>query len=123
MRNYRIASVNMRHMNASMHVLLETNKEDNILLVQEPWFRRIGMKRCDDDLEGRETLGGTAHPKWELLYPYYTNNKRAKVMTYACIHNRECAWKKNAIRAIPRPDLAAHPCIQILDLRVGQERW
>ena len=101
MCNYHIASVNMRHMNASMHALLETNEEDVILLVQEPWFRRIGTKRCNDNLEGREVLGGAAHPNWELLYPYYTNDKCAKVMTYAHIHNREHSWKKNTIHAIP----------------------
>jgi hypothetical protein len=27
-------------------------------------------------------LGGAAHPKWELLYPYYTLDQRAKVMAY-----------------------------------------
>ena len=123
MRNYRIGSVNMRRMNASMHALLETNKEDDILLVQEPWFGRIGARRCDNEPEGREVLGGAAHPNWELLYPYFTNDKRAKVMAYARIHNRDHPFRKNAIRVVPRPDLASHPCIQVLDLRVGCEKW
>ena len=60
----------MRRMNASMHALLEMNKDDDILLIQEPWFRRIGARRSDGDPEGREVLGGAAHPNWELLYPY-----------------------------------------------------
>jgi hypothetical protein len=68
-------------------------------------------------------LGGAAHPKWELLYPYYTLDQRTKVMAYVRIHSRGHAFKKNAIRATPCNNLVAHPSLQIVDLRVGGETW
>lgn len=40
----QLLAINMRHMNAAMHVLLSTNEEDDILCIQEPWFSRIGVQ-------------------------------------------------------------------------------
>jgi hypothetical protein len=42
MHKFSIGSVNMWRRNATMHVLLATNVEDDILLVQEPWFNPVG---------------------------------------------------------------------------------
>jgi hypothetical protein len=123
MFSFSFASVNMRRRNAAMHALLETNSEDDILFVQEPWFNRVGIARSDGDREGRDVLGGAAHNKWELSYPYFSGDQRAKVMTYTRIHERGEPFKKNAIRTTNRLDLVSHPCIQIIDVRVGQENW
>ena len=71
-----------------MHALLETNKIDDILFVQEPWFSRVGTARSVGEREGRDILGGAAHNKWELAYPYFSGDQQAKVMTYTCIHER-----------------------------------
>jgi hypothetical protein len=82
MSKRQFLSVNMRRRNAAMHSLLETNTEDDVLFVQEPWFDRIGVERSDHTREGVDVHGGANHPDWELFYPYFTNDKRAKVMTY-----------------------------------------
>lgn len=71
-----------------MHALLETNKKDDILFLQEPWFSRVGTARQDSEREGRDVLGGAAHNQWDLSYPYFTNVQCAKVMTYTCIHQK-----------------------------------
>jgi hypothetical protein len=88
MRKFSIGSVNMRRRNAAMHVLLATNDEYDILLVQEPWFNPVGMARCDSMINGKDILGGAANPQWDLHYPYFNFDQRAKVMTYARIHER-----------------------------------
>jgi hypothetical protein len=42
MPSFAFASINMRHCNAAMHVLLATNNTDDILFIQEPWFSTVG---------------------------------------------------------------------------------
>lgn len=123
MSKFAIAAVNMWRCNAATHALLATNDKDDIILVQEPWWGRIGTKRSDDEPEGKEVLGGAAHPKWELHYPYYTNNTRAKVMAYARIHSRDNSFQKNPLLVVDQTDLVSHPCVQVLDVRAGKERW
>jgi hypothetical protein len=71
MRNFNLASVNMRRRNATMHALLNTNSTDDILFIQEPWFNRIGVARSDAHREGVDVLGGAANPSWNISYPYF----------------------------------------------------
>jgi hypothetical protein len=106
-----------------MHTILNSNKTDNILFIQEPWFNRIGVARSDDQREGRDVLGGAANPSWLLAYPHFTPDKRAKVMTYVCIHDRDHPFKKNFCRHTTQNDIIAHPCILITDILVGQIKW
>ena len=106
-----------------MHTLLNTNSADDILFVQEPWFGRIGTARDDRLREGREVLGGAGHPSWQLFYPHFTNNERAKVMTYIRIHDRERTFKKNYLKGSARLDLCAHPCILITDISFHKNKW
>ncbi len=42
----------MRRRNAATHALVGENKEYYILLVQEPWFDRIGVQRGDAERDG-----------------------------------------------------------------------
>ncbi|KAN0139671.1 Endonuclease/exonuclease/phosphatase, partial [Lactarius tabidus] len=123
MRKFNIASVNMRRRNAAMHALLNSNKTDDILFIQEPWFNRIGIARSDAHREGVDVLGGAANPSWNLSYPSFTSEQRAKVMTYTRIHDRDHPFKKNFCRTNTRNDLAAHPCIIISDIIVGHVKW
>jgi hypothetical protein len=44
-----------------MHALLNLNKSDDILFIQEPWFNRIRVARSDDQREGCDVLGGAAN--------------------------------------------------------------
>jgi hypothetical protein len=41
-----------------MHSLLETNTEDDVLFVQEPWFDRIGVARSDRERNRIDIHGG-----------------------------------------------------------------
>lgn len=118
-----ILSVNMRRMNAAMHALLSTNEDNDLLCVQEPWFNRIGVRRNDKERQGMDVSGGAAHPDFTLVYPYYTNNHVAKVMTYARKYARTKEGKRSTpIRTIPCLDLARHPSILITDHHVEQDR-
>ena len=123
MPDFSLASVNMQRRNTFMHTLLNTNSTDDILFVQEPWFGCIGTARDDSLREGREVLGGAGHPSWQLFYPHYTNNERAKVMTYIRIHDREHIFKKNYLRGSAHLDLCAHPCILITDISFHKTKW
>lgn len=123
MHLFSFASVNMRRRNAIMHTLLNTNTDDDILFVQEPWFGRIGNLRADGEREGKEVYGGAGHPSWNLFYPYTAHNQRAKVMTYVRIHDRDRIFKKNYLRGSVRLDLCAHPCILIMDISLNGSFW
>ena len=113
----------MRQMNAAMHALLSTNEEDDLLCVQEPWFNRIGVQRSDKSKHGKDVSGGAAHPDFTLIYPYYTDNCIAKVMTYARKYARTDKGRRaTPIRTIPRLDLSAHPTILITDHYVEQDK-
>ena len=106
-----------------MHALLNTNTSDDILFIQEPWFGRIGTARDDKMREGREVLGGAGHPSWQLLYPHYTNDECAKVMTYIRTHDRDHIFKKNYLKGSAHLDLCAHPCILITDISFHKAKW
>jgi hypothetical protein len=69
MYKYNLLAANMRRMNATMHALLNQNMNDDLLFIQEPWFGTIGNTRTDTQRTGTETLGGAAHPTWNLVYP------------------------------------------------------
>jgi hypothetical protein len=87
------------------------------------WFNPVGTARCDTMYQGKDILGGVAHPKWRLAYPSFTNGQRAKVMTYVRIHDRSFIFHKNHCQMIVRNDLASHPCILISDFHVGTYYW
>jgi hypothetical protein len=123
MCKFSFASVNMRRHNAAMHTLLNDNGEEDVLFVQELWFNPVGTARCDTMYQGKDVLGGAAHPKWRLAYPSFTNGQRAKVMTYTRIHDRTHLFRKNHCQMIVRNDLVTHPCILITDFCVGTYYW
>ena len=64
------------------HALLHSSPTDHIILVQEPWFNRIGTAHKDTEKEGIDVLGGVASPGWEAHYPTIPVKGRAKVMAY-----------------------------------------
>jgi hypothetical protein len=67
-----IASVNMWKCNTVTHALLNSAGKTNILLLQEPWYDKIGTARKDSAQEGVDALEGVAFPVWEVLYPGIT---------------------------------------------------
>ena len=113
----------MRRRNTMMHMLLNLNLEDGILFIQEPWFGNIGVARDDALREGREVLGGVGNLKWNAFYPHFTNGLRAKVMTYARIHDIDKPFKRHLLRGSGRLDLCAHPCILITDFTFNNIIW
>src|ERR1700691_2487903 len=104
--------------NAATHALLESNKTDWVICMQEPWFGRIGTTRMDSEREGLPTLGGASHPDYLLFYPYFTDSKRAKVMTYV---KKQINNHLSPLRVLPRLDLVTHNTILITDLHFGME--
>ena len=104
-----VMSVNMARRNAAMHTLLNMNSQFHLILVQEPWFSRIGTTRADGNPDGETILGGVTSPGWEAFHPVLEKGQTAKVMIY----KRKRATFFNVVA---RPDLAAHNCIQIVDI-------
>jgi hypothetical protein len=78
-----IALVNMCKCNVATHALLNSNKNSHLILIQEPWYDRIGTAQKDNTWQGIDVLGGAACPKWELIYPGFTEDQHLKVMAYA----------------------------------------
>jgi hypothetical protein len=56
MCNFNFASVNMQRHNAPMHTILNSNKTDDILFIQEPWFNCIGVARNNDQRKEEMSL-------------------------------------------------------------------
>ena len=79
-----ILAANMRQCNFAMHSMLATNSTDDVLYVQELWFDRVGVQHNNTEWDGVNTLGGVAHPNWDIHYPYVTNDQHVKVMMYTC---------------------------------------
>jgi Reverse transcriptase (RNA-dependent DNA polymerase)/Endonuclease-reverse transcriptase len=121
-QHIRIASVNMRKRNAVTHALLNSDTDTNLLLIQEPWFHKIGTARQDDARQGTDILGGVAAPKWDLIYPGLSEGQRPKVMAYA---RKNTAQNIDAphFTAVPRIDICTHPTLQVLDIILNDEQW
>ena len=102
-----------------MHSLLATNETDDLICVTEPWFSHIGVTRADDERDGRDVLGGAAHPNWDLHYPYFCGDQRAKVMVYARKFSRDRRRAHLPWRLVVRHDLGCHPSLLIVDVHDG----
>jgi Endonuclease-reverse transcriptase len=117
----KIASVNMRKRNAVTHALLNSSNS-HLILIQEPWFDTIGTARKDSARQGVDILGGVASPAWEIIYPHTTEGQRPRVMAYA---RKQTQNDPNAptFTIVPRPDICAHPSIQVLEVIMDNECW
>lgn len=121
-QSIRIASVNMRKRNAATHALLNSDKGINLLLIQEPWYNKIGTARDDNARDGTDIRGSATSPEWELIYPGLTERQHPKVMAYA---------RKNSTRnshtphftVVPRIDICTHPTLQVMDIVLDKELW
>ena len=118
-----IASVNMCRRNAVTHALLHSSPVDQVILIQEPWFNRIGTTRKDDEKEGVDVLGGVNSPGWEIHYPSIDGGKRAKVMAYTRKRSWEGINSPAFFTASSRLDLCTHPCVMILELSFDRATW
>ena len=117
-----IASVNMRKCNAVSHALLNSDNNTHLFLIQEPWFNKIGTARKDSVHDGIDVMGGVSSPAWEILYPGFTEGQHPKVMAYARKQAPDSS-NNTQFTVVPRLDVCAHPCIQVLDLVFNNEQW
>ena len=65
------------------HVLLNSAENTHLILIQEPWYDKVGMARKDDARKGVDALGSVASPAWDLHYPTIPGGSKAKVMAYS----------------------------------------
>jgi hypothetical protein len=82
MASIHMLFVNMHCQNVVTHSLLNTNNKADIIMVQEPWYDKIGTMCSDKDPEGVNILGSVANPKWDCIYPKSNHSKRCKLMAY-----------------------------------------
>jgi endonuclease/exonuclease/phosphatase family metal-dependent hydrolase len=118
MSNIHIMSVNMRRSNVLMHALLASEPAADIILIQEPWYDQVGVRRSDSDPAGTNTLGGVSSPLWNFIYPGIANlgTTRAKVMAYT--------RKSNATFTVAnRLDLVSHPSLLTLEIIAGDDHF
>jgi hypothetical protein len=111
-----ILFINMGHRNAAMHTLLNTNTDADIILVQKPWFDKIGMAHSDNNPDGIDTLGGVANPKWDCLYPKVTHGMCCKVMAYRHITSSH-------FNITDKFDLASNHHLLTLDIHLGSSSF
>src|ERR1700761_2196270 len=114
-----LLAVNMRRRNFAMHALLDANNTDDLLCVTKPWFDHIGTSRADSHHYGLDVLGGAAHPNWNIHYPYFTTDARAKVMLYSCKHSRTRRRQLLPWHVVVRHDIVRHPSLLIVNLHDG----
>ena len=112
----KLLFVNMQCHNVATHTLLNTNKDANIILIQEPWFDKIGINHSDLDPNGEETFGGVANPGWDLLYPKTACNSHCKVMAYRRIASTH-------FNVTNRLDLASNHHLLTLDVHLGSSSF
>ena len=114
-----IVSANMRKRNEASHALLNITNKAHLILIQEPWFNRIGTARKDDAREGIDVLGGVAAPAWNIVYPSFDKDKKPKVMAYV----RKQTQGTTHFTVVPRVDVCSHPTVQVLDVILDTEKW
>jgi endonuclease/exonuclease/phosphatase family metal-dependent hydrolase len=115
-RPFEIATINVRRGNERTHAILQTNQAD-IILMQEPWFNRIGVSRSDTSHEGVEVRGFVNHNMWDTFAPTVASDSTPKVVAYAQASIRgECTITNE----LQHP--AADHCCQVLLLTVGEEQ-
>ena len=106
-----------------MHALLHSSQLDHIILIQEPWFDKIGTAWKDSAREGVDVLGGIASLGWEGHYPTMPAGGCAKVMAYMRKRSWEHLNDSALFSATARQDLCSHQCILILDIAFDDRTW
>ena len=106
--NLRFVSQNAMKSNYAIHSLLNVSSSGNfvadIILIQEPWFGRIGI----DVISGHDILGCPSHPDWQCILPPF-GNLRPDVAIY--VPKSHPSWTIEV-----RTDLISHPSILLVDI-------
>ena len=102
-RPLRVVQLNVARSNTRMHALLNSFTDIDIVMLQEPWFDRIGVERSSDNPNGTTVRGTVANPAWDCFLPTAQREQPPpRVVTYV-------RRGINGLRAQPRPDLLNHP--------------
>jgi len=107
-------SINMWWSNVLTHALLASEPSADIILIQEPWYDQIGVRRSDSDPAGTNMLEGVSSPLWNFIYLGIKDleTTQAKVMAYSC--------KSNPLFTIANwLNLVSHPSLLTLEVIAG----
>jgi hypothetical protein len=118
MDSVKLLWVNTRRSNPRLHAILNSNKQADLILVQEPWFDKIGTVHSDFDPEGTDTLGTVANPLgvWDVLYPKHNPGERCKVVAYRHISS-------TSFTVTNRLDLASNYHTLTIDVHTDTETF
>lgn len=82
LRPLNVLQLNVARSNVRMHAILNTLTDFDILLLQEPWYGRIGVARSSTDAQGLDIKGTVANPAWDLFIPESTADGPPRVATF-----------------------------------------
>jgi exonuclease III len=74
--------LNVQQSNHRLHAILNSNKEADIILVQEPWFDPINTRQSNTDPAGTPVLGTVVNLLWETLLPRTPPDQQCKVAAF-----------------------------------------
>jgi hypothetical protein len=110
----RVFQLNAAKANPRIHALLNTLTFIDIVLLQEPWYRRIGISRSDSNPNGTDILGGVSNPAWDLLEPSAAGRPGVSVYVRRGI---------KGLSTMVRPDIINHRNAIVVDFRYGDDRF
>src|SRR5579872_5327068 len=113
-QSVRMLSLNCHKANYIGHCLLNTLVTDyDLILLQEPWFGKIGRARRDDSASGNPVFGTVSHPDWVCALPCSIDPENPpRVVAYI---------NKKAINGIVTRDDISHRdlmCLEVNDTLV-----
>jgi len=112
LRPLNVLQLNVARSNVRMHAILNTLTDFDVLLLQEPWYGRIGVARSSTDVQGQDIKGTVANPAWELFIPESATDGPPRVATYI----------RKGIRSLdtrPRPDIIGTKDILAINIIYG----
>jgi len=105
----------MRRRNPLFISFLQATSTD-IVMVQEPWFRRLIPSHSDTNPDGDVVRGFAAHPSWEFFTPKHQKGDICKVMTYV----RQTLLMSHDMRVVLLDDHhLASPASQVLEVSIS----
>ena len=111
----RFVSQNAMKSNVLMHSLLNVSSSNpfstDVILFQEPWYRRIGI----DVTSGQDIFGTPSHRDWMCILPSF-HNQTLDVAIYV-------PKTRNSWHVQSRSDLFAHPSIMAIDVITKQDTF
>ena len=108
--------VNVCCSNARLHAILNSNKNADLIMVQEPWFDTVSIARSDSNPEGVDIQGTVANPLWEAFLPHLQPRDRSEVAAY---------WRISSTHftVANRLDLASNYHMLTLDVHSGADSF